>query len=235
MEKTIKQLHVHENYYNVLYDDKNFPPLEKSKKPTKMNNIIVDKKKQRLNKQISEPIIEPISEPITEQAYEQKKEPMIEQIIEQQNNEFSFSKYSHLLSRRTCHICYDNISEKNYVLCKKEDEKNFEITAHCSSCVENCLKTQFETFLITFKETVCVGEIKRVLRLGLPKYIKLESINYSRYYFIELYMNKKIISGRLEGGFTDEKANEWLESQKVILKFLESTDGENMVNNDNKW
>ncbi|AYV76314.1 MAG: hypothetical protein Terrestrivirus5_136 [Terrestrivirus sp.] len=216
MEKTIKQLHVHENYYNVLYDDKNFPSLEKSKRSTKTNNVIVDKKK---HKQKIEPKVESIVEPI----------------VEQQNNEFSFSKHSHLLSRRSCRICYNDISENNYVLCKKENENNFEITVHCSSCVERCLKTQFETFLVTFKETVCIGEIKRVLRLGIPKYVRLESIDYDRYYFTELYMNKKIISGRLEGGFTDERANEWLESQKVVLKFLESTDGANMVSNDNKW
>jgi hypothetical protein len=141
---------------------------------------------------------------------------------------FNFNNFNF----ESCCVCLDDITEDNFVLCRESSTDNFKECVGCSECVLNLLENKWNVYAESVEKADCASALKKSVKFGPPINLRcydLENVTDKVKEYHEFYLNKEIISAKLKGSLIGEEREKWIKEQNVILEYLESEEGKEMV------
>lgn len=139
-----------------------------------------------------------------------------------------------------CNICFDDINDHNNVKYRlNQDDLWYDVNC-CDLCIKNLLNTLWNTYLNNIKSADCASSLKRLLKHGSPINLRCYDIldlsnsdDENKYKEIhELLINNEIISAKLEGSIIGDDRQKLFDDNCIMLKYLESLEGIQMVEKD---
>ena len=85
---------------------------------------------------------------------------------------FECGNHSKPVEGAECMVCFDDISEENYVEYKSEENSKWLAALSCQMCIEHLIGTQFARYGDLVKKTTCKAELGRLLKAGPPINLK---------------------------------------------------------------
>lgn len=151
-------------------------------------------------------------------------------------NEQHYNKYQ---LPETCAICFDDINENNYVLftISSTENTNWQPCTTCSECVNILLESKWSNYMEAIEKADCYVGLKTLLQHGPPinlRCCELELDNKNKEIeYHEFYINGQIVSAKLKGSLIGNERDEWIKQQQIVLEYLRSDAGRQMVFIDN--
>ena len=136
----------------------------------------------------------------------------------------------------TCLCCWDDIISSNFVEYRAISEGQWLPSGFCEMCIDQLIKTQWETYVKAIEKTTCKAEMRRLLQRGPPINVRdikaLPCPDDGEVFSLWYSSDSNEHSAKLDGSLTGDERDTFLKEK--INFFAENEPEEEAVNTTKK-